>query len=162
MPTSLFTQNTIALIWDFDKTLIPEYMQTPLFRRFGVDEPLFWQETNRLAEHYRQRGYHLSPEIAYLNHLLTYVRSGHMAGLNNRILAECGREIQFYPGLPSFLDAARGFESRNFDDVIGVDQPIPSRHWRAVVQERGVAHHSRHAVGAAYHDGEVALWTSPE
>ena len=47
MPTSLFTQNTIALIWDFDKTLIPEYMQTPLFRRFGVDEPLFWQETNR-------------------------------------------------------------------------------------------------------------------
>ena len=109
MPTSLFTQNTIALIWDFDKTLIPEYMQTPLFRRYGIEEALFWQETNRLAEQYRQRGYNLSPEIAYLNHLLTYVRSGQMAGLNNRILAECGREIQFYPGLPGLFDAARGW-----------------------------------------------------
>ena len=60
------------------------------------------------------------------------------------------------------VDAARGFESRHFDDVVGIDQPISSRHWRAVVKERGVAHHSRHTVGAAYHDGEVALWTSPE
>ena len=109
MPTTLFTQNTIALIWDFDKTLIPEYMQSPLFRRYGVEEAAFWQETNRLAEHYRQRGYHLSPEIAYLNHLLTYVRTGHLRGLNNRILMECGGDIQFYPGLPEFFERVKTF-----------------------------------------------------
>ena len=54
MATTLFTQNTIACIWDFDKTLIPEYMQSPLFRRYGVDEAGFWDETNKLAEHYRK------------------------------------------------------------------------------------------------------------
>ena len=54
-------------------------------------------ETNRLAEHYRRRGYHLSPEIAYLNHLLTYVLAGPLQGLNNRKLFECGADI---PGLP--------------------------------------------------------------
>lgn len=111
MSTTLFTQNTLAIIWDFDKTLIPEYMQSPLFRRYGVDEAQFWQETNRLAEHYRVRGYHLSPEIAYLNHLLTYVRSGPLQGLNNRILCECGRDIRFYPGLPEFFDRAKSFAS---------------------------------------------------
>ena len=103
MATTLFTQNTIACIWDFDKTLIPEYMQSPLFRRFGVDEATFWEETNKLAEHYRKRGYHLSPEIAYLNHLLTYVLAGPLGGLNNKILFECGADIQFYPGLPHWF-----------------------------------------------------------
>ena len=109
MPTTLFTQNTIALIWDFDKTLIPDYMQAPLFRRYGIDEATFWEETNRLAEHYKKRGYHLSPEIAYLNHLLTYVLAGPLAGLNNKILFECGAEIKFYAGLPEFFTRAKSF-----------------------------------------------------
>ena len=109
MATTLFTQNTIACIWDFDKTLIPDYMQSPLFRRYGIDEATFWEETNKLAEHYRKRGYHLSPEIAYLNHLLTYVLAGPLAGLNNKILTECGAEIKFYQGLPEFFDLTKKF-----------------------------------------------------
>jgi hypothetical protein len=109
MATTLFTQNTIACIWDFDKTLIPDYMQSPLFRRYGIDEATFWEETNRLAEHYRRRGYHLAPEISYLNHLLTYVLAGPLSGLNNKILQECGREIKFYPGLPNFFDRAKAY-----------------------------------------------------
>ena len=109
MPTTLFTQNTIACIWDFDKTLIPDYMQSPLFRRYGIDEATFWEETNKLAEHYRKRGYHLSPEIAYLNHLLTYVLAGPLKGLNNKILFECGADIKFSAGLPEFFGGAKMF-----------------------------------------------------
>lgn len=107
MASTLFTQNIIACIWDFDKTLIPAYMQAPLFRRYGVEEANFWAETNALAEHYRKRGYHISPEISYLNHLLTHVLSGQMAGLNNKVLRECGGDIKFYPGLPKFFEASR-------------------------------------------------------
>ncbi len=109
MATTLFTQNTIACIWDFDKTLIPEYMQSPLFRRFGIVEADFWHETNAMIEEYRKRGYHVSGENGYLNHLLTYVKHGKLAGLNNKILRECGRDIRFYPGLPEFFAQARGW-----------------------------------------------------
>ena len=80
MATTLFTQNIIACIWDFDKTLIPGYMQAPLFERYGVDEAKFWNEVNSLAERYKARGYNISGESAYLNHLLTYVREGPMKG----------------------------------------------------------------------------------
>lgn len=111
MATPLFTQNIIACIWDFDKTLIPDYMQAPLFRRFGVDENAFWAETNSLVGHYLKRGYHLSGEIAYLNHLLTYVLCGKMPGLNNRLLRECGGELKFYPGMPDFFECSRAWVS---------------------------------------------------
>lgn len=109
MATPLFTQNIVACIWDFDKTLIPEYMQSPLFRRYRVDERTFWAETNALVEHYHRRGYRLAPEIGYLNHLLTYVLAGRMGGLNNRILFECGSEIAFYPGLPAFFGESKAW-----------------------------------------------------
>ncbi|MDX2186762.1 MAG: HAD family hydrolase [Opitutaceae bacterium] len=109
MATTLFTQNIIACIWDFDKTLIPEYMQSPLFRRYGINEANFWAETNSLMEHYRRRGYTLSGEIAYLNHLLTYVLHGDMPKLSNAVLRQCGNDIKFYPGLPEFFAQARAF-----------------------------------------------------
>ena len=109
MATTLFTQNIIACVWDFDKTLIPAYMQAPLFRRYGVDEATFWAETNALAENYRKRGYHIAPEISYLNHLLTYVLAGQMPGLSNKVLRECGAEIAFYPGLPGFFESSRAW-----------------------------------------------------
>jgi hypothetical protein len=144
MPTTLFTQSTIALIWDFDKTLIPEYMQSPLFRRYGVDEATFWQETNKLAEHYRKRGYHLSPEIAYLNHLLTYVQAGHLGGLNNRILAECGTDIQFYAGLPDFFEKAKAFAQEKPEYVkheISVEHYIVSTGIAPMVRGSAIAKH---------------------
>ena len=109
MASTLFTQNIIACVWDFDKTLIPAYMQAPLFRRYGIDEPTFWTETNALAENYRKRGYHISPESSYLNHLLTYVLAGKMAGLSNKVLRECGQQIGFYPGLPKFFESSRAW-----------------------------------------------------
>jgi hypothetical protein len=109
MATPLFTQNIIACIWDFDKTLIPEYMQSPLFKKYGVNESDFWAETNALVAEYHKRGYRLSGEIGYLNHILTYVLSGKMTGLNNKILQEVGKEINFYPGLPEFFEESRKY-----------------------------------------------------
>jgi hypothetical protein len=109
MPAPLFTQRIIACIWDFDKTLIPDYMQSPLFRRYGVNEAVFWAETNALVEQYRKRGYRLSGELGYLNHLLTYVLAGPMAGLNNKALFASGADIRFYPGLPGFFNHSRSW-----------------------------------------------------
>lgn len=101
---SVFPQTVIAVIWDFDKTLIPGYMQTPLFERYGVDEERFWKEVNALPAFYEKHGYPLFPrDIGYLSHILTYVREGQFKGLNNRMLRELGGELKFYPGLPSFF-----------------------------------------------------------
>lgn len=102
--TPLFTQTTIALVWDFDKTLIPGYMQRPLFEHFNVDEKAFWGEVNALPEKYRARGCEqISTEVLYLNHILDYVREGKFKALTNAKLREMGGLLTFYPGLPDFF-----------------------------------------------------------
>lgn len=101
---TIHSQNIVACIWDFDKTLIPGYMQSPLFQMFDVDEEKFWKEVTLLPAYYKKKGQHVSKDTIYLNHLLTYIKSGNLAGLNNAKLKECGRFLRFYPGLPSFFD----------------------------------------------------------
>lgn len=104
MTAPVFPQTVIAIVWDFDRTLIPGYMQEPLFARFDVDPTRFWDEVNALPDFYRDKGYPLvSADTIYLSHILTYVREGTFAGLNNAMLRECGQGLAFYPGLPDFL-----------------------------------------------------------
>jgi hypothetical protein len=100
---TLHRQNIVACVWDFDKTLIPGYMQGPIFRHYNVDEKRFWREVNLMADAYRQRGQAVTNDLLYLNHMLTYVRAGMLSGLNNKLLRTLGAELQFYQGLPEFF-----------------------------------------------------------
>jgi hypothetical protein len=101
---NLHRQNIVACIWDFDKTLIPGYMQAPIFEAYGIDEEAFWKEVNQLPEIYAQRGAHVSRDTIYLNHLLSFVKNGPLKGLTNQRLRELGKELLFYPGLPDLFD----------------------------------------------------------
>jgi hypothetical protein len=101
--------HVLTCIWDFDKTLCPGYMQTPLFRAFGVDEERFWKETNLLPGLYARKGIRTSKDSVYLNHLLSYVKNGSMKGLTNRRLRELGAEIELCSGLPDFFPALKDY-----------------------------------------------------
>jgi hypothetical protein len=111
--SSLNRQNILACIWDFDKTLIPGYMQWPIFEYYGVDEKRFWKEVNDLPEKYRANGQNVSPDIIYLNHILTYVRHGKFSGLNNSLLRQLGKRLRFYQGLPEFFQTLKDIVSRD-------------------------------------------------
>ena len=95
----------IACIWDFDKTLIPGYMQAPIFEHYRVDSKKFWKEVNELPNYYRKNGLDLIvPDTVYLNHFITYTQEGIFKGLNNKLLRELGANIKFYAGLPAFFE----------------------------------------------------------
>jgi hypothetical protein len=100
----LFYQNIIAVIWDFDKTLSPHYMQRPLFEAYGIDEERFWREVNALPAYYAKADVRVQADTCYLGHLLSYVRHGRFDGLTNARLRELGGAIDFFPGIPDVFD----------------------------------------------------------
>ncbi|HHC07189.1 MAG TPA: haloacid dehalogenase-like hydrolase [Actinobacteria bacterium] len=107
MPVPLYTQTVIAFIWDFDRTVIPGNMQEPIFAAYGVDAEAFWEEVGGLTAYYAERGVVIQPDLAYLGHLLTYVREGRFPDLTNRRLRELGAEIEPAPGMPEFMKATQ-------------------------------------------------------
>jgi hypothetical protein len=110
-----FQQNVIAVVWDFDQTLSPEYMQGPIFRHYQVEERAFWAETRQLVAEYLKQDIKVSKESIYLNHFLTYARLGRFGGLSNQRLREFGQEIRFFPGVEEMLPALKAQVADNQD-----------------------------------------------
>ena len=113
----------MACVWDFDKTLIPGYIQTPLFRHFGINEGIFLGGSKSPACYiYKERGLRVSAETIYLNHLLSYVKNGPLRGLTNQKLLDLGSELEFCPGLPEFFCELQGIA--NEEEFKGQDFKI--------------------------------------
>jgi len=146
----LFSQNVIAVIWDFDKTLSPHYMQRPLFEAYSVDEEAFFAEVNRLPAYYARAGVRVQRDTCYLGHLIAYVRAGKLAGLTNARLRELGGQIQFYPGIPELFDGlARILDVQEFS--------LGDIHLEHYVVSSGLAEMIRGSAVASRLDG---IWAS--
>ncbi len=96
-------QNMIAVIWDYDKTLVDGYMQAPIFKAYGVDESAFWREVEAIKNTYRAQGLRVNNDTLYLNHFITCVKQGIFTGLSNQKLKEMGGALTFYPGVPEIF-----------------------------------------------------------
>lgn len=100
-------QNVIAIIWDFDKTLINGYMQSPIFSDYGVNEKEFWEEVNRMPAQMKENGIRVNPDTAYLIHFTRKAKDGTFKGLSNDKLREYGTKQSFYAGIPEFLQKTK-------------------------------------------------------
>ncbi len=90
-------QSSIALVFDYDQTLSPYYMQDDvLFPEFGIDATKFWA---RCAELVSRQGY--DNELAYMKALLDYLAFDRPT---NKALQALGGRMRLYPGLPSMFE----------------------------------------------------------
>ena len=91
-------QNIIALVYDYDQTLSPRYMQDDvLFPEFGIDADQFWKKCNALVRDERWDG-----ELAYMKCMLDYLG---MDNVTNARLNELGAGLRFFPGVPELFAA---------------------------------------------------------
>ena len=85
--------NIIAIVYDFDHTLSPHYMQDQtILPHAGLEPQAFWQSCTALI---KEKGY--DQELAYMKRMLEYdaIRS-----LSNRDLQRMGAQLTFFPGVP--------------------------------------------------------------
>ena len=105
--------NIIAIVWDFDKTLVDGYMQEPIFEEYGIDSREFWQEVNALPDKYKKQGVKVNADTIYLNHFIHYVQDGKMKGLSNEKLKTYGKKLKFYHGVPEIFARTKQLIEQN-------------------------------------------------
>ena len=93
-------QNTVAIVYDYDQTLSPSYMQEDvIFPAFGINGEKFWRRCTELVH---EHGY--DNELAYMKVMLDTFG---MDRPTNAELKRLGSKLNFYKGLPEMFEEFR-------------------------------------------------------
>lgn len=148
-------QNTIAIVYDYDQTLSPNYMQDEvLFPTFGIDPKKFWACCHELV---KAQGF--DNELAYMKALLDYLDIDRPT---NARLRELGAGLRFFPGLPEMFDEFRAtlLTAEHAAHGIRVEHYIISSGLKALIEGSRVAPHVRAIFGCEFaedRDGRISF-----
>jgi hypothetical protein len=150
-------QNTIAIVYDYDQTLSPSYMQDDVvFPAFGIDAKNFWRRCTELV---RDGGY--DSELAYMKVLLDTLG---MDRPTNTELKSLGAKLKFYKGLPEMFDEFRD-ELLTADQIahgIKVEHYIISSGMKILIEGSRLAPHVRAIFGCEFAEDEQGRITFPK
>lgn len=121
-------QNTIAIVFDYDQTLSPHYMQDEaIFPKFGISPKEFWKNCNDFVTSEQWDG-----ELGYLRALLDALS---LDRVSNADLTELGKYLTFFPGLPDFFEElpAHALSQRHRDNGINLEYYIISSGLKALI-----------------------------
>lgn len=150
-------QNLIAIVYDYDQTLSPNYMQDEvLFPTFGMDAKKFWTKCQALV---RDDGY--DNELAYMKALLDYLDIDRPT---NARLRELGDRLNFFPGLPEmFEDFARGLLTAQHEaHGIRVEHYIISSGLKVLIEGSRLAKYVRAIFGCEFAEDREGRITFPK
>lgn len=147
-------QTTIGLIYDYDQTLSPNYMQDEvLFPRFGINPTQFWKKSRELVD---TEGY--DGELAYLKALLDYLA---LDRPTNAELSALGANLKFYPGLPAlFAELSASLTDQHRTLGIKVEHYIVSSGLKALLDGSELAPHVKKIFGCEFgedSDGRISF-----
>lgn len=150
-------QNTIALVYDYDQTLSPSFMQDDvLFPEFGINPESFWNKCNVLVKEQKWDG-----ELAYLKCLLDYLA---MDRVSNERLTELGANLNFFPGLPEMFEEISGSCLTDLHRAGGVkiEHYIVSSGLKALMVGSKLAKHFKMIYGCEFGEDENGVISFPK
>jgi hypothetical protein len=149
-------QTTIGIIYDYDQTLSPNYMQDEvLFPHFGINPEQFWKRSRELVN---QQGY--DGELAYLKTMLDYLA---MDRPTNADLQRLGAGLKFYKGLPAmFAEISASLTSDHQHYGITVEHYIVSSGLKALIDGSHIAPHVKKIFGCEFGEDKDGRITFPK
>src|SRR5262245_30255671 len=151
------SQNTIAIIYDYDQTLSPSYMQDDvMFPNFGIEGSSFWR---RCAELVAEQGY--DNELAYMKVLLDTLA---LDRPSNSDLRSLGAKLNFYRGLPEMFDdfGANLLSEDALDQGVKVEHYIISSGLKVVIEGSRLALYVRAIFACEFAEDELGRIAFPK
>jgi hypothetical protein len=142
-------QNILAIVYDFDHTLSPHYMQDhTILRHAGIEPAEFWPSCTALI---KERGY--DQELAYMKRMLDYDA---IRALSNADLQAMGLNLTFFPGVPDFFEELNAIvhQPRYTEWDIHLEHYVVSSGLKAILDGSHIAKHVKAIFGCEFDEDQ--------
>lgn len=145
---------TVAIMYDFDETLSPNYMQEySLLPRLNVDAGTFFGKCEEFGKEHNMDGI-----LSYMFQILEHAKAVNMP-ITYQEMVEQGKVIEFFEGVETYFDRINEF-AKNIG--IAVDHYIISSGLKELIEGSKIAKHFKriYASTFAYDKNQNAFWPS--
>lgn len=156
-PRKVFTQDTIALVYDFDGTLSPQPMQEySVLPKIGIKPPDFWSEVNRQAQELGEES------------MLTYMRllcekaedkKIHIGRDEFKVL---GKDVKYFPGVEDWFNRINQFVAEASSSGVKIRHYIISAGLKEILDGVSIRKHFHRIFASEYHYNHHKAATFPK
>ena len=141
--------NIIAIVYDFDHTLSPHYMQDhTILKHAGINPKKFWDSCTKLIQ---EKGY--DQELAYMKRMLEHEQN---RTLSNKTLRDMGADLEFFPGVPNCFEELNAlFSPEEYEEFgIRLEHYVVSSGLKAILDGSRIEKYVKRIFGCEFDEEE--------
>jgi 2-hydroxy-3-keto-5-methylthiopentenyl-1-phosphate phosphatase len=153
-----FTQNTIAMVYDFDGTLSPQPMQEyTVLPKIGVEPEAFWALVHKEA-----RETSSDPMLTYMRLMMEKLYKHDEIKVTREDFAKMASRIKYFPGVEDWFPAIDAYVKTRSEGRAQVQHYIISAGQKEILEGVSIRRHFKQIYASEYHFNQYGIATFPK
>ena len=157
-PQASFTQNTIAMVYDFDGTLSPQPMQEyTVLPKIGIEPETFWKRVHKEAVDTGS-----DPMLVYMRLMMEMLYKNDDVRITREDFAAMATRIQYFPGVEEWFPRINAYVKKRGGAAVNVQHYIISAGQKEILEGVSIRKYFRQIYASEYHFNQYGIANFPK
>ena len=153
-----FTQNTIAMVYDFDGTLSPQPMQEyTVLPKIGIEPETFWKRVHKEAVDTGS-----DPMLVYMRLMMEMLYKNDDVRITREDFAAMAERIQYFPGVEEWFPRINAYVKKRSGAAVNVQHYIISAGQKEILEGVSIRKYFRQIYASEYHFNQYGIANFPK
>ncbi len=158
MTRKSFTQNTIAMVYDFDGTLSPQPMQEyTVLPKFGIEPEAFWAKVHKEATETGS-----DSMLVYMRLMMEMLYKNDDVRITRADFAAMATQIKYFPGVEEWFPRINAYVKKRGAGAVNVHHYIISAGQKEILEGVSIQKYFRQIYASEYHFNQYGIANFPK
>jgi 2-hydroxy-3-keto-5-methylthiopentenyl-1-phosphate phosphatase len=153
-----FTQNTIAMVYDFDGTLSPQPMQEyTVLPKIGIEPEAFWAKVHKEATETGS-----DPMLVYMRLMMEMLYKNDDVRITREDFAAMAGHIQYFPGVEEWFPRINAYVKKRGGSAVNIHHYIISAGQKEILEGVSIHKYFKQIYASEYHFNQYGIANFPK